>query len=123
MCWSLSTLLLFLDVLGLTRLWASLLALSGISSIIAYYHFVSVFVDRKNDIAVKLGYAAVAFILVPLAVLGYLPESVSVANGMLDISYGKFLISNDSYRCCLFPFISICSGAQVQGFNRSSESK
>jgi diguanylate cyclase (GGDEF)-like protein/putative nucleotidyltransferase with HDIG domain len=92
MCWSLSTLLLFIDLVGPTRLWASLLALSGISSIIAYYHFISVFVDRKNDIAVKLGYAAVAFILVPLAVLGYLPESVSIiANGMLDISYGKFL--------------------------------
>jgi diguanylate cyclase (GGDEF)-like protein/putative nucleotidyltransferase with HDIG domain len=91
MCWSLSTLLLFMDVLGLTRLWASLLAVSGISSIIAYYHFISVFVNRTNDIAVKLGYAAVAFILVPLAVLGYLPVSVSVANGMLDISYGKFL--------------------------------
>ena len=91
MCWSLSTLLLFIDVLGLNRLWASLLAVSGISSIIAYYHFISVFVDRKNDIAVKLGYAAVAFILVPLAVLGYLPESVSVDNGVLDISYGKFL--------------------------------
>lgn len=91
LCWSLSTLLLFIDVLGLTRLWASLLAVSGISSIIAYYHFISGFVDRKNDIAVKLGYAAVAFILVPLAVLGYLPESVSVDNGILDISYGKFL--------------------------------
>jgi len=91
LCWSLSTLLLFIDVLGLTRLWASVLALSGISSIVAYYHFISAFVDRKSDIAVKLGYAAVAFILVPLAVLGYLPESVSVVNGMLDISYGKFL--------------------------------
>ena len=91
LCWSLSTLLLVIDALGLTRLWASLLAVSGISSIIAYYHFISVFVDRKNDIAVKLGYATVAFILVPLAVLGYLPGSVSVANGMLDISYGKLL--------------------------------
>jgi diguanylate cyclase (GGDEF)-like protein/putative nucleotidyltransferase with HDIG domain len=91
MCWSLSTLLLFVDALGLTRLWASLLAVSGISSIVAYYHFVSVFVNRKNDIAVKLGYAAVALILVPLAILGYLPESVSVANGMLNITYGKFL--------------------------------
>jgi diguanylate cyclase (GGDEF)-like protein/putative nucleotidyltransferase with HDIG domain len=91
LCWSLSTLLLFLDVLGLTRLWASLVALSGVSSIITYYHFISVFVDRKNDIAVKLGYATVALILVPLAILGYLPESVSVANGMLNISYGKLL--------------------------------
>ena len=91
LCWSLSTLLLFIDVLGLTRLWASLVALSGVSSIIAYYHFISVFVDRKNDIAVKLGYATVALILVPLAILGYLPESVSVANGMLNISYGKLL--------------------------------
>jgi diguanylate cyclase (GGDEF)-like protein/putative nucleotidyltransferase with HDIG domain len=68
-----------------------LLALSGVSVIVAYYHFVSVFVNRTNDIAVKLGYAAVAFILVPLAVLGYLPDSVSVDNGVLDISYGKLL--------------------------------
>jgi hypothetical protein len=91
MCWSLSTLLLSIDVLGLTRLWASLLAVSGMSSIVAYYHFISAFVDRKNDIVVKLGYAVVAFILVPLAVLGYLPESVSIANGMADINYGKYL--------------------------------
>ncbi len=91
MCWSLSTLILLIDLVGPTRLWASLVAVSGISSVIAYYHFISASVDRKNDIAVKLGYAAVAFIMVPLAVLGYLPESVSVANGMADISYGKFL--------------------------------
>jgi len=91
MCWSLSTFLLFMDALGLIRLWASLLALSGVSVIVAYYHFVSVFVNRTNDIAVKLGYAAVVFILVPLAALGYLPKSVSVANGMLDIRYGNLL--------------------------------
>jgi diguanylate cyclase (GGDEF)-like protein/putative nucleotidyltransferase with HDIG domain len=92
LCWSLSTLLLFLDKVGPTRLWASLAPLSAASSIIAYYHFISVFVERKNDIAVKLGYAAVVFILIPLAALRYLPESVSITNnGALIISYGKSL--------------------------------
>jgi diguanylate cyclase (GGDEF)-like protein/putative nucleotidyltransferase with HDIG domain len=86
-----SALLLFLNVSGLAHLWASLVALSGTSSVVAYYHFISVFVERKNDIALKLGYGAVAFILVPLAALSYLPESVSVANGTLDINYGKVL--------------------------------
>ena len=90
MCWSLSTFLTFIDVVGPTRLWASILAVSGIASFVAYYHFISAFVDRKNDIAVKLGYAAVAFILVPLAALSYFPERVSMANGMLDINYGEF---------------------------------
>jgi len=91
MGWSLSTFLAFINLVGPIRLWASLVALSGISSVVAYYHFVSVFAGRRNDIAVKLGYAAVVLILVPLAVLGYFPERVSMANGMLDINYGKFL--------------------------------
>ncbi|MDG7041752.1 MAG: diguanylate cyclase, partial [Nitrososphaerota archaeon] len=65
--------------------------MSGVSVIVAYYHFVSVSVNRTNDIAVKVGYAAVLFILAPLAILGYLPKSVSVSNGVLDISYGKLL--------------------------------
>ena len=91
MCWSLSTLLLFVDVIGSSRLWASILAVSGITSLVAYYHFISVFVDKRNDIAVKLGYSAVLFILIPLAALGYIPQSVSIANSRLDISYGEFL--------------------------------
>jgi len=92
MCWSLNGLMLSLDVLGFPRLWASLMVISAICVVIAYYRFVSVFVNKTNDIPVKLGYAAVAFILVPLAVLGYLPESASISsNGMLHISYGKFL--------------------------------
>jgi diguanylate cyclase (GGDEF)-like protein/putative nucleotidyltransferase with HDIG domain len=91
MVWSLSTFLLFVDFLGLTRLWASLLVISGVCVVIAYYHFVRVFVHGSADIGVKLGYLTVAFIMVPLAVLGYIPQGVSVTDGKLNIDYGKFL--------------------------------
>lgn len=91
MVWSMSTFLLFLDFWGLTRLWASLLVISGVCVVIAYYHFVRVFVHGSADIVVKLGYLTVASVMVPLAVLGYIPQGVSVADGKLDINYGKFL--------------------------------
>ncbi len=91
MAWSLSALLLPLDFLGLTRLWAGLLVVSGLCVVVAYYHFVCFFVHKTADIAVKLGYGAVVFILMPLAALGYIPDSVSVSNGTLNIEYGPFL--------------------------------
>ncbi len=91
MAWSLSALLLSLDFFGLTRLWAGLLVVSGLCVVVAYYQFVCFFVHKTADIAVKLGYGAVVFILAPLAALGYIPDSVSVSNGTLSIEYGPFL--------------------------------
>ncbi len=86
--WSLSTLMLFNDFLGWTYLWASLVALNGACLMIAYYHFLCAFTHKAGGLAVKLGYGSVAFVLIPLAALGYIPESVSVSNGTLDINYG-----------------------------------
>jgi len=91
MTWSFVTLMTSLNVLGFTRLWASFVPLSGILVIIAYYHFVRAFSSAKDDIWVKLGYAVVAFIMVPLVVLGYIPQSVSVTNGAINVQYGSFL--------------------------------
>ena len=91
MCWSLSTLMASLSILGLTRVWVSLVVISGICVLVAYYHFVRVFVNGTADLAVKLGYAFIAFVLVPLAVLGYIPERVSIINGTINIWYGSFL--------------------------------
>ena len=91
MCWSLSALMASLNILGLTRVWVGLVVISGICVLVAYYHFVRVFVNGTSDLAVKLGYAFVAFVLVPLAVLGYIPQRVSIINGTLNIWYGSFL--------------------------------
>jgi diguanylate cyclase (GGDEF)-like protein/putative nucleotidyltransferase with HDIG domain len=91
MCWSLSTLMGSFNILGLTRLWVSLLVIGAMSVMIAYYHFVRVFVNRSSGFVVKLGYACVAFVLVPLAVLGYIPERVYVHNGIIEVYYGSFL--------------------------------
>jgi diguanylate cyclase (GGDEF)-like protein/putative nucleotidyltransferase with HDIG domain len=91
MCWSLSNLMLSLDVLGFPRLWASLMIISAICVIIAYYHFVRVFVGQTADLAIKAGYAIVALILIPLTVLGYIPQRVSVINGAINVQYGVFL--------------------------------
>ena len=91
MAWSLNTLLLSFDLLGLTRLWASLTAISGLLVVVAYYQFVRVFAEKSVGIAAKLGFAVVASVLAPLALLGYIPESVSVKNGIVDIHYGFYL--------------------------------
>ncbi len=91
--WSLGALLLFFDIWGLTRLWASITVLCGASMMIAYYDFVCAFTHKKTgDIAVKLGYGAVALILLPLAALGYIPQRVEVSNGAIDVHYGPLLI-------------------------------
>jgi len=97
MAWSLSSLAfyllaLFLDNFQFTRALAGVAALCGVCAVIAYYDFVRAFVHKTSNIEVKLGYAAVLFILVPLAALGYLPESASITKGAVDIQYGHFLL-------------------------------
>jgi diguanylate cyclase (GGDEF)-like protein/putative nucleotidyltransferase with HDIG domain len=74
-----------------TRLWTSVLALGGVSATIALYHFVCAFTHKTGRLEVKLGYGLVAFILLPLAALGYIPESAQIINGGLDVNYGAFL--------------------------------
>lgn len=91
MVWSLSAFMLTTDFLGLTRLWGSLVPLSIVCLAVCYYHFITAFVHKTGGIVAKLGYAVVAFILIPLAALGYIPQSVSVANGVVDIRYGALL--------------------------------
>ena len=91
MAWSVDTLLLSFDVAGLTRLWGSILAILGVCTVIAYYNFIRISVQRKVDIALLLGCGVVLFVWVPLAVLGYIPQSVSVTQGAIDIHYGPFL--------------------------------
>ncbi|MGB2885805.1 MAG: hypothetical protein WBC47_09500, partial [Dehalococcoidia bacterium] len=40
---------------------------------------------------VKLGYAVVSLILLPLVAIGYIPQSVSVSGGAVDVHYGSLL--------------------------------
>lgn len=76
---------------GQTRFWISVFDLAGVSAMIAYYHFISAFTHNPSSLAVKLGYGVVAFILAPLAFLGYFPQSAQLVNGGLDINYGAFI--------------------------------
>ena len=89
--WSFSAFMLTNDFLGLTRLWAGILALSSASMMIPYYHFVCAFVQRKGGLPVKIGYGVIVCVMLPLVVLGYIPGSVSVSNGAVNIDYGPFL--------------------------------
>jgi len=102
LAWSINTLMFSLDMGGFTRLWCSLTAISGISVLITYYHFIHIFVHKSADITVKLGYAAIVFILVPLAALGYLPESVSINDGVISINYGNYLYLMVGIGGCFF---------------------
>ena len=74
-----------------TRFWSGFLSIGSICVVIAHYHFVCAFTHKTGRLAVKLGYGAVAFILLPLALLNYIPQSVQVSNGGLDIQYGPFI--------------------------------
>jgi len=74
-----------------TRLWTSVLALGGVCATIAYYHFVCAFTHKAGRLAVKLGYGTVLFILVPLAILGYIPKSAQITDGGLAIDYGPYI--------------------------------
>jgi diguanylate cyclase (GGDEF)-like protein/putative nucleotidyltransferase with HDIG domain len=89
--WSFSNLLLQVDWLGATRLWATMAVLGGASIMIPYYDFISMLTRQKGSLASKLGYAAVALSLVPFASLGLIPQSVSVSGGAIEIDYGFFL--------------------------------
>jgi diguanylate cyclase (GGDEF)-like protein/putative nucleotidyltransferase with HDIG domain len=89
--WSASTFMTIADIVGPTRMWAGIVVLCGFSMMMAYYHFVCAFVGRDAGIVLKLGYSVVALVVVPLVALGYMPQSVSVSNGMVDIYYGPFL--------------------------------
>jgi len=89
--WVLNTLLFSLNFMGDTRLWAGLTVLSGLLTVVAYYHFISVFVRLKSHWTVKLGYATVLLVFVPLIALGRIPESVSVASGTVDLHYGSYI--------------------------------
>ena len=73
--------------------------------------------------AVKLGYAVVAFILVPLVALGYIPESVSVTNGAIDIQYGSFLYLMTAIGAVFFILSVFTLVRRYRASNGSSKSK
>ncbi|OGO01333.1 MAG: hypothetical protein A2Y59_03365 [Chloroflexi bacterium RBG_13_52_14] len=89
--WSFINILLSTGALGLTRLWGGLQPLSTACLAVGYYYFITAFVQKPDGMAVKLGLAAVAFVLVPLAAMGQIPQSVSVVNGAMDIHYGPLM--------------------------------
>jgi diguanylate cyclase (GGDEF)-like protein/putative nucleotidyltransferase with HDIG domain len=89
---SVGTFILFADffpdrigILGITP------GLFGILMAISYYHFVCAFTHKTGRLAVWLGYAVVAFIMLPLASLGYIPESVQLTSAGLQIEFGVFV--------------------------------
>jgi diguanylate cyclase (GGDEF)-like protein/putative nucleotidyltransferase with HDIG domain len=89
--WSFINIMLSTGALGLTRLWGGLQPLSTVGMAICYYYFVTAFVQKPDGIAIKLGLAVVAFVLVPLAALGRIPESVSVVDGVINVRYGALM--------------------------------
>ncbi len=72
-------------------LFSRLNSLLGILIGVSYYHFVCAFTHKTGRLAVWLGYAVVAFIMLPLASLGYFPESVQLTSAGLQIEYGVFV--------------------------------
>jgi len=57
--------------IGQTRILAIVPPLFGIMVAISYYHFICNFTHKAGRLAVWLGYAAVALILLPLFLMGY----------------------------------------------------
>jgi diguanylate cyclase (GGDEF)-like protein/putative nucleotidyltransferase with HDIG domain len=73
------------------RLWSSFFPLGGITALIAYCHFVGAFTHKNCRLAVFLGYGAVAVILIPLIIQGYIPKSAEWIGGGVLINYGPFI--------------------------------
>lgn len=73
------------------RLWSSFFPLGGITALIAYCHFVGAFTHKNYRFVVFLGYGAVAFILIPLIIQGYIPKSAEWIGGGVLINYGPFI--------------------------------
>jgi diguanylate cyclase (GGDEF)-like protein/putative nucleotidyltransferase with HDIG domain len=118
MAWSLAALLAFLDLWGFVRVWGAFAAIIGLLTVVAYYHFVRFFVCGSSNIAAKLGFAIILAIFVPLAVLGYIPRSISVLNGAIDIDYGIFLYLMTAVGAIFFT-LSVLT--LVQGYRRTSD--
>jgi len=89
---SLVTFITLADLLpSQVRLGSAFLPIGGVCVSIAYYHFVCVFTHKTNRLALALGYGVVAFVFIPLAVLGYFPRSAQIVNGGLDVDQGPLL--------------------------------
>ena len=87
---------------GQIRLLGLIPSLFGIGIAVSYYHFVCVFIHKTGRLAVKIGYAVLAFIIFPLGILGYFPEEVQAVSNGLYIHYGMLL-----YPLVIFGFIYV----------------
>ncbi len=86
---SFGTYLLFANFFpGHVRLLSVFPSTFGILVTVSYYHFICSFTHKVGRTAVWLGYGFVAFILLPLALTGYIPEDVQLTGKGLDINYG-----------------------------------
>lgn len=89
---ALGTFILLADFFpGQIKLLALFPSLFGICITVSYYHFVCAFTHKAGRLVVWLGYAAVVLILLPLALMGYFPESAQLTNSGLAINYGVFV--------------------------------
>jgi diguanylate cyclase (GGDEF)-like protein/putative nucleotidyltransferase with HDIG domain len=75
---------------GQIHFWSALLPIGSIATLVAYHHFICSFTHTSNRIVVVIGYVFVVFVMVPLAALGYLPESAQLIDSGLEINYGAF---------------------------------
>ncbi len=89
---SLGTLILFADFFpDNIGLLGSVPGLFGIIMAISLYNFVCAFIHKTGRLAVWLGYAVVVSVLIPLVLLGYVPESVQLTSTGLQVEYGYFV--------------------------------
>src|SRR4030042_3928178 len=72
--WSVTVLLYSLEVMGSSRIVAGLIAMSGLLTVGASYHFISIFVLSMIHWTVKAGYTVLFLVLIPLVVLGQIPR-------------------------------------------------
>jgi len=90
--WSLSSFMIFLNPFPeVSLLWKKLLPVSGLWSVVAYYHFICAFTQRGANRWTGVGYAFVVGLAV-LASLGYIPRRFELLDGGgLSIDYGPWL--------------------------------
>lgn len=92
MTWSLASFVLRADFMNeYDIVWARLLCLGIPGAAICYFHFVQAFQNRRIGVMTYIGYGGLAT-LAGLAVLGYVPSSVSAHDGVIYMDRGPLLV-------------------------------
>jgi len=105
--WSMSSFMVHVNYFpNQLLLWGSVLPVSGLWTVVAYYHFCCGFVQKSGGKWIVVGYVFVMLLTV-MAVSGFIPESlVYIGGGKINIEYGYWVYVL-AYGGAIFTLLSV----------------